>query len=641
MFLFDFTFVGSYPQRRTLQDHPKGVSIPAPLLTSFRIFRHCLVPVQGIETPLPPEVGGGGPPIPQRIAWHLRASERGSSSGNGSFRDRRREVVALRCRHHNQGDVARRSHASSRTKTIAMAVGTIAMEVWKDVEERPMAVAALLLVLGLAMTASYAVASHFVGSTMRRRKLKDIPKAPGGLPILGHGITLLRQTPWDLFAKWVLEISPIIRFNIFGEQFVVVAEPKFLKSIWQSNIRAYTKDMTFTYKPFLPLLGTGLVTSEGELWRKQRLLVSTVFRIDILEEIVGMAKRAVDRFSLQLEKVRNTKETVDLEEMFRRLALQVIGEALMGLTPQECDDVFPELYLPIMEEANKRVLRPWRMYIPSWTHVEFSRNVTALDKYIVGLVRKRRHLRKQEVEQCGKTAATRKFDILDRVLDHLGEEWSLDVEKQLTYELKTFVLAGHETSSAMLTWALYQLAYDPDKLQKVREEARAVGLSSAPATEDGVSEEELAFIDNAVRVEGGLDYTLCVLKETLRKYSVVPAVTRLCTMDTDLCGYKIPKGTHIICLLQATHHLEQFWPNPMEFKPERFQEALADPFSFVPFIQGPRNCLGQHLALREASIVLAQLAARFNFTPAQKDEVRPHPWIVPVGPANGMPVFVT
>jgi len=559
----------------------------------------------------------------------------------GNRSERKGEVVELRCRHRLVGIVSHRFGACLWTETRAMAARTIAMEAWKDVQERPTAAAALLLVLGLVLTASYAVAAHFVGSATRRRKLKDIPKAPGGIPILGHGITLMRQTPWNLFAKWVLEISPIIRFNIFGEQFVVVAEPRFLKSIWQSNIRAYTKDMTFTYKPFLPLLGTGLVTSEGELWRKQRLLVSTVFRIDILEEIVGMAKRAVDRFSLQLEKIRNTKETVDLEELFRRLALQVIGEALMGLTPQECDEVFPELYLPIMEEANKRVLRPWRMYLPSWTRVEFSRNVTALDKYIVGLIRKRRQLREQEIKRHGKAAAARKFDILDRVLDHLGEEWSTEVEKQLSYELKTFVLAGHETSSAMLTWALYQLAYDPEKLQRVREEAKAVGLSSAPATQDGASEEELASIDEAVRVEGGLDYTLCVLKETLRKYSVVPAVTRLCTMDTDLCGYRIPKGTHIICLLQATHNLEQYWPDPMEFRPERFQQALVDPFSFVPFIQGPRNCLGQHLALREASVVLAQLAARFNFTPAHKEVVQPHPWIVPVGPENGMPVFVT
>lgn len=515
------------------------------------------------------------------------------------------------------------------------------MDVWEIIVAFPGPSATLFMAVLLLGSLSIVIITRFARAMVRRRKLQGVPKAPGGLPILGHAITLVRQTPWDLFTKWVHDISPIIRFNIFGEQFVVVAEPRFLKSIWQTNIRAYTKDKTFSYKPFLPLLGSGLVTSEGELWRKQRLLVSTVFRIDILKEIVGMAKRATDRFSLELERVRGTTIVVDLEEIFRKLALQVIGEALMGLTPEECDSVFPELYLPIMEEANKRVLRPWRMYIPSLAHAKFTRNVHALDRYIIGVIRKRRQLRAEEVLRQGSPAHARRFDVLDKVFDHLGDEWSNDIEMQLCYELKTFVLAGHETSSAMLTWSLYELAHDPHKLQQVREEAKCVGLSSQPASLEPVSEAELERIDKAVREDGGLEYTHCILKETLRKYSVVPAVTRLCTMDTELCGYRIPKGTHMICLIQATHHLPEYWPQPMEFRPERFLEPLEDAFSFVPFIQGPRNCLGQHLALLEARVVLAQLAARFDFTPAHKDAGKRHPWIIPVGPASGMPVFVT
>jgi cytochrome P450 len=102
---------------------------------------------------------------------------------------------------------------------------------------------------------------------------------------------MIRSCPWDLMVQWMHQYGPIYRFVLFGETCVVVADPSALKEVLHSNMRSFKKDLDFTYKPFMVLLGTGLVTSEGALWRKQRTLVSSVFRVEILDIIPIIAKR--------------------------------------------------------------------------------------------------------------------------------------------------------------------------------------------------------------------------------------------------------------------------------------------------------------------------------------------------------------
>jgi hypothetical protein len=104
---------------------------------------------------------------------------------------------------------------------------------------------------------------------------------------------------------------------------VIVSDPAHIRHVMDKNQRNYPKDIELSYKPFLHILGTGLVTSSGESWKRQRKLVSVAFRKDILEETAGVAKRAVDRLSLRLEAKRGTGEPVEVAEEFRVMTLQV------------------------------------------------------------------------------------------------------------------------------------------------------------------------------------------------------------------------------------------------------------------------------------------------------------------------------
>lgn len=445
-----------------------------------------------------------------------------------------------------------------------------------------------------------------------RQVLSPIPLAPNCNWLLGHVIPLAkREDPWHLLKEWLYNVSPdpIVRFRILGWNGVIVRDPHSMKQVFQTHMKSYPKD-NFSLEPFLCILGTGLVTSEGQLWQQQRLLMAPALRVEILSDVVRIAKEAADRLTEKLEKVRGTGVAIDMQEEFRLLTLQVIGQAILSLPPDECDRVFPELYLPVMEENNIRTMRRWRMYFPSPDWFRHRSKVKQLDNYIIQLLRTRWRKRKGGPK-------AEKGDILDRIMGALedkGEEWSVAMETQLCFEIKTFLLAGHETSAAMLSWALHELIQNPRCMQEVQKEAEQVfgAKESLP---------ERSAVD-------GMQYTLSTLKESLRKYTVVPVVTRkVGVQQLELCGHKLPKGTKVVLSLQGVHDL---YKDPTRFDPtrfmpggeyEQFDEAIR-PFMFVPFVQGPRNCLGQHFSLLETRVVLSLLVKRFKFTPVRKGEPR-------------------
>lgn len=481
-------------------------------------------------------------------------------------------------------------------------------------------VGCVLLLLALS-------AKRLVSLVRRKIILRKVPKAPESVPFFGHALTLMNNVPWDKFCEWKASSGPVVRVNIMHKELVLIDDPPLLKQVFQSRMQRYSKDVDFSYYPFMPLLGTGLVTAEGHLWRRQRSMVSVHFRVEILDEIVGISMKGSLRLAKKLEAFRGTGKYVPIAEEFRHLTLQVIGEAILSMSHEEADKVFPLLYLPIMEEANKRSLRPWREYLPTPEWFKHKQRISDLDNYIKGLLRER--WQKRYPDKSAKSALPAE-DIIDRIMDDVAKHqgtWNKTIESQLCFEIKTFMLAGHETSAAMLSWALYELTRNPDCLERVRQEALAAFPEDGSyPTKDAIS---------------GMDYTYAVLKEALRKYSVVPVVTRVTKQDDELGDYKIPKGTTVGLLLQSVHHREDIWPDPDKFKPERFLEPnKVEPYTFLPFIDGPRNCLGQHLALLEGRVILAYLVKTFKFQTYTENEGEKHALVVPIAPATHMRMLV-
>jgi beta-ring hydroxylase len=271
----------------------------------------------------------------------------------------------------------------------------------------------------------------------------------------------------------------------------------------------------------------------------------------------------------------------------------------------------------------------------------------------------------------------RRMDVLDKLLDSVdahksssstsnssNSSWNEAAIIQIRDEIKTMILAGHETSASMLNWALIELMQSKNKecmAHAVNDADNAwhkhtsnATIADMTPTDGSVSEQQQQLQQQQLQKQplldlSALDYTEACLKEALRKYSIVPILSRLCIHDVIIDGphgiqHHVPKGTIVMMLTQGVHHRDDIWPQPAEYIPERYTTVKPEPFTFLPFIDGPRNCIGQHLSLLESKVVLSMLLRNYEFEFAdglsEIDACRKHKWLIPVIPHHDTMVTV-
>jgi cytochrome P450 len=347
-----------------------------------------------------------------------------------------------------------------------------------------------------------------------------------------------------------------------------------------------------------------------------------------------MALRAVQRLCIKIDASIAAGTSINMSEEFRVLTLQVIAEAVLSLSPEESDQTFAHMYLPIVEEGNLRTWHPERTFMPFlpafW---KYHASVKKLNGYVSDLINARRALRRSEaLEAEGGGSILRKQDLLDKVLQAspCDADWTDEALQQVCDEVKTFILAGHETSASMLTWALYELSQNSTLRDKLRHQADDV---YGPAQPPG----DRASIPPKDTLTAKLDYADCCLRESLRKYSVVPTVVRVCSepLVFEERNIHIPRGTNVMINIQGAHWNEENWPEPATYRPERFYEPIK-PYTFLPFVEGPRMCLGQFLSLLESKIVLSLLVQSYDFEVVNTEDAgKTHPFMVPIIPKTG------
>ena len=500
----------------------------------------------------------------------------------------------------------------------------------------------------VAVTAAvYGLLTRGLTSLRIRQAMRGVPTpALVSWPFLGHALNLAGPRPWYKMRRWCEDFgqSKLVYFKVLDKHVLYIAHPPLLKRVLQTKQRDYRKDLD-SFKHFRCLLGQGLVTSEDEKWRHGRLLLSQAMRIDILGTIPAVGIRAAARLIRKIRENGEAKPT-DVDEEFRHLTLQVIGEAVLSLPADEVTRVLPQLYLPVVHEANKRVWAPWRPFMP-WLAGCRARDsaIDRLNRYISDYVRKRWRLIQAEraaASGSGPAVEPRAPDILDRYMTQLESCGEAEV-LQVRDDLKTMLLAGHETSAATLTWATYELLSHPEIAEKVREEHDRVfgdiDLSAASATVSAEAVKQLKWAP-------------AVLREAMRLHGVVPLVMRIASKDDVIPAaetgigrdVRVPKGCTIMVGIDGVHNREDLWPDAARFNPERFFDMDAvDPYAYIPFINGPRNCLGQHLSFLEMQIVLSLVWGRLNLKPAMSLEAagEPHSYVIPTVPAHGLLVSGT
>jgi cytochrome P450 len=207
--------------------------------------------------------------------------------------------------------------------------------------------------------------------------------------------------------------------------------------------------------------------------------------------------------------------------------------------------------------------------------------------------------------------------------DLLGELIASGMNDDLIRDqLLTLLIAGHDTSTALLAWALYLLTTHADMYACAQDEVDRV-LGVQPPTYQDI---------------GQLSYLDCVIKETLRLYPPIHLGSRIAATDIHFQEYTFPAGTRVMYSIYLTHRRPEDWPEPQRFDPERFapeQRKRQTPYSFVPFGAGPRNCLGGVFAQVEAKVILARLLQRFDaryvggvVRPHMAATLEPHPGVM-------------
>lgn len=176
---------------------------------------------------------------------------------------------------------------------------------------------------------SFWIAYMTAESLIRQWKLAKIPRVPGGFPLLRQlPAMVLSSLPWDFMASWINDTEYNVMFwGLPFQDFVIVRGGEAFKQVLQTRFKDWNKEISLSFHPFLCIFGTGLVTSEGPLWQKQRKIMTPAFKGNVLQDVIDIGKRAVHRLAAKMEKYADTGESIEIDEEFRFLTLQVQPES--------------------------------------------------------------------------------------------------------------------------------------------------------------------------------------------------------------------------------------------------------------------------------------------------------------------------
>jgi cytochrome P450 len=402
----------------------------------------------------------------------------------------------------------------------------------------------------------------------------------------------------------------IVSIRVGPMEAYVVSQPEHVEYVLRGNHRNFIKNKG-TRKVLAEVLGQGLLTSDGELWRRQRRLTQPAFQHDQIHEY----STVMVNFTNTMLGGWHPGETRNIHSNMMRLTLEIVAQTLFTASVGDKAARVGAALDALMKywSGLGAMFRFWK-YLPTPGASSFRRAIRELDSVILDTVAERR------------ASGSRHDDLLDRFLHARDEDGSLMADRQLRDEMVTLLLAGHETTAVALTFCFYLLALDPQADTRLPRELDAV-LAGRPPTAADIP---------------GLRYTSWVVKETMRLYPPVPSVGREALTDCEIGGYHVPKGAQIAVAPWMTHRDKRWFGEDADtFRPERWDNDLAKRLprcAYYPFVDGPRVCIGMHFAMMEAVLVLATVASRYRLelTPGYTLQLSPS---VTLRPQGGMPMI--
>lgn len=440
-----------------------------------------------------------------------------------------------------------------------------------------------------------------------------LPIAPGPRGLQQYRTLLaFRKDPLFMLAELRRRYGDYVRLQIPADVHFVF-DPAAVRHVLHERHTNYRKG--FEYKRMKELVGDGLLTSEGALWKRQRRLMQPAFH---KQRIAGFAQAMSGEATVLAQRwaALPPGTVVDVAAEMTGLTLAILGRTLFAVDLRELTDTIGPATSTVIGIINHRVdaIFATPLAIPTPTNRRFLKARAQLDAVVYRVIAERRRGNPEEGS-----------DLISMLLsardEDTGEQMS---DRQLRDELLTMLLAGHETTANALAWTFHLLLQHPAVADQVA--AEADGALREPVNGETARK---------------LPLTQRVLEESLRLYPPAWIFSRAAIEEDAIGGFRIPKGSTIVLAPYLFHRDARFWEHPETFDPSRFEPARAaarDRFVYFPFAAGPRQCIGNAFAMMEMQLVLAQLVRAFRFRRAPG-----HAWPVPeplvtLRPKNGVRV---
>lgn len=412
-----------------------------------------------------------------------------------------------------------------------------------------------------------------------------LPPRPKGLPIVGN-LRAFRSDPLAFLSQITGDFGDVVSFRLGSKLITQVNDPAMIRDILVTDHANFKK--TGVLERAKPVLGNGLVSSDGECHRRQRRLVQPAFSP---KRVLSYAGSMTDAAVKTCESWRSG-DTVDIADEMLRLTLDVVTRSLFNVDARDVADEIEHAITVVLRHFARLLTVPYagllsKLPVPSTR--EFQTAQRLLDQFVYQIIQERR----RSGEDHG--------DVLSMLLaahDDEGDGTGLN-DRQVRDQVMTLFSAGHETIATALAWTWYCLAQNPEIETQLYQELDRVLGGRTPTAEDLPQ----------------LQYTRMVLAESMRLYPPVWAITREVKSDYQVASYTIPAGTIIGMSQYLVHRDPRYFDDPERFDPLRWvDEAVKSrpKFSYFPFGGGPRLCIGESFAWMEGILILATLAQRWT-----------------------------
>jgi cytochrome P450 len=437
------------------------------------------------------------------------------------------------------------------------------------------------------MRVQFARAQFFIlHSAIRILPSMPIPPGPKSL-IPGAFLRAMQHRPLPFLTKLARDYGDASHFRIGPGRLFFFAHPDQVREVLITRHASFVKGLALQRTKVI--LGEGLLTSEGELHKRQRRLAAPAFH---RERIQRYAEVMVEKAAGARERWRDGEE-LDVAHEMMRLTLSVVAKTLFDADVEdEADEIGAALTdLMQMFPLLLHPLAPVILKLPFMPQVRrLRRAMGRLDRTIYSMIEARR---RSNVDRG---------DLLSMLIlatDAEGDGGGMS-DLQLRDETMTIFLAGHETTANALAWTLYALARNPEVERALHRELDEVLAGRLPTPADYAR----------------LPYTEMVLAESMRLYPPAWGLGRYATEPVDIGEWTVPQQGLVILSQWVTHRDPRFWPDPERFDPTRFTpeaKAARPKMSYFPFGAGPRVCIGENFAWMEGVLLLATLAQRWRF----------------------------